>query len=79
MSVEVRDGVGESADRAALEAVYRSPGPERTHSAGMTTRTSLPGREYDTIIGTVTRNVWLDDTSLTADSPHVTVTVVDGR
>lgn len=38
-----------------------------------------PRREFDTIIGTVTRKVWLDTTSLSAEAPHVKVTIVDGR
>jgi len=46
----------------------------------MTTTWMAPSRrEYDTVAGTVARTVWLDTTSLTADSPHVKVSVVDGR
>lgn len=43
------------------------------------TATWIPSRkEYQTVVGTVTRSLWLDTTSL-ADSPRVKVTVVDGR
>lgn len=45
----------------------------------MTSRWATSRKDFSTIVGTVTRTVWLDSTGLTAASPFVRVAVVGER